>query len=323
MNRGTVLLALLTMSVTAFLLAPKQTLAWGSNGHRIVARIGEHHLSPAACAGVKRIAGAESLALLATWPDFIRSYPAWDCVKPWHFLTVEDGQTLEEGLARPADIPRACDDEAFTRLDMPDNVVAAIDYFSAIVGGDEEKANAFEALLQESGVAPYRGSTRLTALILVVHFVGDVHQPLHVGRGDDRGGNSITTQWFGELTKLHSLWDSGLIDKLDLSFSELASFLEQEFAGQPVDHGSGPTTWARESVSYREQVYAIGDERNPAANLPNLSYEYAATHEALLKKRLYQGGRRLAWLLNSIFEETPVRDADAPEAMAVATPCTF
>ena len=117
------------------------------------------------------------------------------------------------------------------------------------------------------------------------------------------GGNSISTQWFGELTNLHTLWDSGLIDNEGLSYSEFATFLEEEFADQEaVDYGSGPATWAQESISYRKQVYSIGDDKNPAANLSSLSYEYAAAQNGLLKQRLYRGGRRLAQLLNSIFD---------------------
>ena len=303
MNRGKLSLAVFATALIVLPLTPRAAQAWGANGHRIVAKIGQDNLSPAAHAAVVELAGGESLALLATWPDFIRSFSAWDCVKPWHHMTVEDDETFEQGMARPPRISRGCDEELFNRLGMPSNVVEAIDYFSAIAGGDEEKGEAFGELLEGSGVEPYRGSVRLTALALLVHFVGDVHQPLHVGRGGDRGGNSITTEWFGELTKLHSLWDSGMIEKEELSYSEFAAFLEQEFADQgPVDYGSGPATWAQESISHRAEVYDIGDDRNPAANLSSLSYEYAAAQNALLKQRLYRGGRRLALLLNSIFD---------------------
>jgi len=124
-----------------------------------------------------------------------------------------------------------------------------------------------------------------------------------VGRGGDRGGNSITVEWFDELTKLHSLWDSGLLDNEGLSYSEQVEFLEQEFAGQPVvEYGVGAKTWAQESVDHRDEVYDIVNQRNPEANLSSLSYDYAARRNELLKKRLYAGGIRLAQLLNSVFD---------------------
>ena len=68
----------------------------------------------------------------------------------------------------------------------------------------------------------------MTALALLVHLVGDVHQPLHVGRGPDRGGNSIDVYWFGEPVVLHEVWDEGLIEKEALSFTEFAVFLVQD-----------------------------------------------------------------------------------------------
>ena len=127
-----------------------------------------------------------------------------------------------------------------------------------------------------------------------------------LGRGGDRGGNSLSVQWFGELTNLHSLWDSGLIDNEGLGYSEYSGFLEQEFSGQlpfdGIEGGSSTAAWAQESFDNRMNVYPPINERNPAANLPSLSYDYAAAQNELLKQRLFLGGRRLGQLLGSIFE---------------------
>ena len=311
MIRGSSIFGVIIAAVIVLPLMPSGAQAWGPNGHRIVAQIGENHLSPTARAAARDLAGSKSLALMATWPDFIRSNPDWDCVKPWHFLTVNDDETVKEGMDRVARLSKHCDKKVFQQLSMPNNVVSAIEYFSDIVRGDADKATAFAELLEKNGVKPPydSDSIRLTALILVVHFVGDVHQPLHVGRELDRGGNSITTEWFGELTNLHTVWDSELIDKEGLSYSEFATFLEDEFVDQEATNcGENPATWAKESVSYRKQVYDIGDARNPAANLSSLSYEYAAAQDALLKQRLYLGGRRLGHLLNSIFDGDQERE---------------
>lgn len=316
-----VLAALAAISLLA-VAVPAPALAWGANGHRIVGQIGEDHLSPAARHEIHLLAGRQSLALLSTWPDFIRSFRAWDCVKPWHFLTVEDGETIDDGLAREADLARsACDEALFRSLGMPDNVLEAIDYFAAIVGGDEVKRDHFARLMAQSGVEPYGGSVRLTALSLVVHFVGDIHQPLHVGRGGDRGGNSITVEWFDELTRLHSLWDSGLIEHEGLSYSEFVEFLEQEFAGgDAFGFGEGPRTWAQESIDHRAEVYAIGDPRNPDANLARLSWQYAAERNELLKRRLYAGGVRLAQLLNNVLAPPEAPDEADGAKMGMQDP---
>ena len=292
-ERHLLAVAVTALALTLF-LAPRPAEAWGPNGHRIVAQIAEDSLSPSALAAVREIAGTKGLALLATWADFIRSEPKWDCVKPWHYLTVEDAESLEKGLAREAQTSELCRG-LFDEGDLPENVVEAIDYLAAILSGEQDTVDSFAALLEGSGVEPYEGSMRLTALALVVHFVGDIHQPLHVGRGGDLGGNRIRVEWFGRPTSLHSLWDSGLLENEHLSFTEFVTFLEQEHGGEDVEFGSGAATWARESFSHRSQVYDIGDG-DPA----QLSYDYATAQNALLKQRLYRSGKRLGKLLNLI-----------------------
>ena len=275
--------------------------AWGQNGHRITGKIAEDNLNATAAAAVQAIAGQRSLALIATWPDFIRSFPIYDCLKPWHLRTVEDGQDFDEAMAvKPFISDRGgCNKATYDSLDMPNNVVAAIDFFAAILSGDAEKADRFAALLADTNAAPLEGSIELSALALLVHLVGDVHQPLHVGRGPDRGGNTITVDWFDSFVNFHEVWDIHLIENEGLSYSEFAAFLEQEFADKPaIEYGDGPTTWAKESVAHREAVFDFGG--NSAFNVPRLSYVYAANQNALLQERLYRGGRRLAQLLNEI-----------------------
>jgi hypothetical protein len=85
----------------ALALAPVAAFAWGPTGHRVVARIAERHLSEAAARGVAAILGAESLVQAATWPDEIRSDPAWDKAKPWHFISLDDNETYETAPKSP------------------------------------------------------------------------------------------------------------------------------------------------------------------------------------------------------------------------------
>ena len=274
--------------------------AWGPNGHRITARVAEDSLSEQAQSAVQAIAGARSLALLATWPDFIRSFKEYDCFKPMHFLTVEDGQDFDNALKVKPFKSRNCTIDDFDDFGLPSNVVSGIDFFAAILAGDNERTANFAAFMEQVGAEPLDGSIQLTALAMLVHLVGDVHQPLHVGRGPDRGGNAITVDWFDDLQNFHWVWDEGLIEKEALSYSEFAEFLNQEFADKPaVEFGEGPKTWALESVAHRDDVYNWGG--NPNFNLPKLSYVYAAQQNALLNERLYMGGARLADLLNQIF----------------------
>lgn len=277
-------------------------MAWGPNGHRIVAKLGEDNMDPAARTAMQMLTGSRSLDLLSTWPDFVRSVGAYDCFKPWHHLTAEDDQPVADALTTKPEIRGKCVEADFERLAMPKNVVEAIDYFAAVLTGDTDKTDDFTELLSLGGADPLHGSVQLTALALLVHLVGDVHQPLHVGRKADQGGNWVFVRWFDEPKdkRLHEVWDELLIERQLLSYSEFAAFLEQDFADQPtVGFGDGPVTWAQESADHRPAVYDFGE--TPDGEKPKLSYDYSDAQDALLKQRLYQGGMRLAEQLNGIF----------------------
>jgi hypothetical protein len=252
------------MILVLLLIAPSSVLAWGANGHRIVGRIAANHLTAEAAVAVASLIGPESLDQAATWADDIRNDPNWQPPlknpSPWHYISIDDGETLE------------------TTVRSPDgDVLEAIGRFSAVL----RSAQATRQAKQE-------------ALRFVVHFVGDVHQPLHVGRRADRGGNDVKVTLFGEETNLHSVWDSGLIESEKLSFSELAAFIDRPTQGElRTWQSAAPADWVRESKAVRDRIYKIGDGK--------LSYQYAFDNMPLIKRRLLQAGVRLAGVLNSIF----------------------
>jgi hypothetical protein len=228
--------------------------------------------------------------MLGTWPDFVRSEPAWSFVSTWHYINIGDGGTLDAVLAQSALTPG------------PDNIVEAIGYFQAIPAGDAERRHHFEELMSSNAVTPREGSVELTALCFLAHFVGDLHQPLHAGRAGDRGGNSIAVNFFGEIKKLHSVWDSGIIESQRLSFTEFTSFLDAELAGQVEAGDGGPEVWTQESMDYRRRLYEIWGRTSRDNYLPELGYRYVYDHIGTVKRRLYLGGLRLAGLLNSIYD---------------------
>jgi hypothetical protein len=246
------------------LIAPSSVLAWGAHGHRIVGRIAANHLMPEATVAVTSLIGPESLDQASTWGDDIRSDPNWQPPlknpSPWHFISIDDGETFET-----------------TARDPHGDVLEAIERFSAV--------------LRDPGATR---PAKQEALRFLVHFVGDIHQPLHVGRRADRGGNDVEVTLFGEKTNLHSVWDSGLIESEKLSFSEFTAFIDHPTLEElRTWQNSVPADWARESKAVRDQVYKIGDGK--------LGYRYAFDHMPLIKRRLLQAGVRLAGLLNSIF----------------------
>ena len=170
-----------TSSLLVAALFPKVVLAWGTNGHQVIALIAEGKLSPKAKAEVDRLLAQEpgqSLASVSTWADEHRN-PA---TAAWHYVN----------------FPRhTC--QYLAERDCPDGkcVVAAIE-------------RQFEVL--KSSESDVR---RLLALKYIVHFVADVHQPLHAGYADDRGGNQYQLQAFMHGSNLHGLWDTGIIKSLN------------------------------------------------------------------------------------------------------------
>lgn len=276
--------------LAALLLAPRATLAWGDKGHRIVGLLADEALDADAGAAVRRIAGARTLAMLSTWPDFARSNPGWDFAATWHYVNADEEAPLDAVLAASA------------RTIEPDNVVEAIGYFRAILAGDAERRRNFEELMSANGVEPREGSVELTALCFLAHFIGDLHQPLHAGRSDDRGGNSISVNFFGEVVNLHSLWDSKLIERQGLSFTEFTRFLHAELDGRVDPGDGGPEVWARESRDYLPRAYRIWSRTSRDNYLPELGYRYNYDHIGTLKRRLYLAGLRLAGVLNAIWD---------------------
>lgn len=242
------------------LLAGAPAFAWGPNGHRVVARIAENHLSDAARTGVRELLGTESLARASTWADEIRSEREWDRAAAWHFISIDDGETLET-----------------TRRSENGDVLSAMERFEAVLRNPDAEREE-----------------KVQALRFLVHFVADVHQPLHVGRRSDGGGNGRLVLWFGDPTNLHHLWDTSLVEFEELSFSELAGFLDHPSPDEIAAwQASSYADWIAESLALRERVYDFGDHR--------LGYGYAHENVPIVERRLLQAGIRLAGLLNELF----------------------
>lgn len=251
---------LLTLAFTV-VMAPA-AFGWGQIGHRAIGHIAQQHLSPEAQARLNDILEGHSLAAVSTWMDEIRSDDAYDYTSTWHWVTIPDGMTYAETEKNP-------DGDALGKIN---ELIAALK--DGNLSAEEE-----------------RNTVRF-----LIHLVGDIHQPLHVGTGEDRGGNDFTVVWFGEPSNLHSVWDSGMINQKQLSFTELARFvIAPATDAQIADwQDSTPETWAQESMTYRDQLYDVPQDRE-------IGYEYAYRNFDTVKQRLLQAGVRLAAVFNEIY----------------------
>jgi len=233
---------------------------WGVTGHRAIGAIAEKLLNKKAKQRIQAILGYERLPLATTWMDEIRSDSAYDHTADWHWVTIENGKTYDLMAKNPK--------------------------------GDV--IQTLERLIGELKQGKVSGRHELEHIRMILHLVGDIHQPLHVGCCDDQGGNKVKLKWFREDSNLHRLWDSDLIDHTRLSYTELAESLP--IPAEPMVRkvqAASIREWARENMELRNRIYDIGDGK--------LGYSYAYRNMEIVNQRLLYAGLRLAGILNSIY----------------------
>ena len=260
-----------TAALLALLLAPFNLLAWGALGHRAVARIAENHLTPRARTEVARLLGTETLPLVSTWPDEIRSDPQYSTTGPWHYVNVASG------------------------LDLPGFVAQ----LTATPAGPP--SNAYMALAQVRKDLKDPAKTveeKRFALKFLVHLVGDVHQPLHVGHAEDRGGNSISVSWRGRDANLHSIWDGDLVEYPGLTYTEMAAAYDHATPTQIKQwQKDDVSTWLFESYQLCTPIYAAA-----AANA-KFDYRFYPAFAPNVEERILKAGIRLAGVLNEALDK--------------------
>lgn len=235
--------------------------SWGTTGHRVVGLIAEQHLSKKTLKKVKAVLGSETLAEVSTFMDFIKSDREYRHMNPWHYCTIPDGKTYEE-----AGTPEEGD------------VIVTI-----------------ERLIEELKSKNFTDYHEAFALKMLVHLIGDIHQPLHVGNGEDRGGNDVKLEYFYRSSNLHRVWDSGIIDEQKFSYTEYTDWINHVDPAQVKTWQSATVRqWAAESVTFRAQVYDIPENKK-------LSWKYNYDNIETVNLRLLQAGVRLAGVLESIY----------------------
>lgn len=246
---------------------PVHSMAWGLLGHRIVGQIADTYLTKKAKKGIEAILGNESVAMSSNWPDFIKSDPAYKYLSNWHYVNFKQGMTQAEVISS---LEKDTATNAYTKI------------------------NWLKSELKRKDIPV---TDKQMYLRLLIHLVGDIHQPLHVGRPDDLGGNKIRVLWLNDPYNLHQIWDEVLIDFQQLSYTEYAAAInfttkEQRTAWQQLPMSQ----WFFESYQIAEQIY--GDVKGTEEKL---GYQYNFKYKATLEAQLLKGGVRLAGILNEIF----------------------
>lgn len=273
MNRF--LLPVLAGVLTSVVSLP--ALAWGGQGHRLVADIAATRLSPDVSRevhGLLAIDGHDRMSAVASWADELRAVnPALGKRSAsWHYVNIADQR-----------LPAAdnCHYQETVHCHERSCIVAALQDQSARLANRQLPA-----------------AQRLEALKFVIHFVGDVHQPMHAGYGHDKGGNDFQLQFNGRGTNLHGLWDYGMLATQHLDDAAyLQRLLELPVAGLPLGTSQ---EWAENScrLSIDEGVYP--QTRRVGAT-------YLATHLPTAETQLRIAGDQLGALLNQLLA-TPAVD---------------
>ncbi|MFD0861183.1 S1/P1 nuclease [Sungkyunkwania multivorans] len=242
--------------------ASESELVWGKTGHRVVGEVAEQHLGKKAKREIAKLLMGESLANASTFADEIKSDRAFREFSPWHYVNFPfDKKYGEEPISEYGDI------------------IMGIEKCISVLKDDaaDQKDKVFY-------------------LKMLVHFIGDLHQPLHVGRAEDKGGNDFQVRWFDDGSNLHRVWDSDMIDHYGMSYTELASNLPSINKRQEKAIQEGTILdWVYESQNLAKKTYAsaiIGEK---------LRYRYMYDHFGTVKSQLQKGGLRLAKVLNDIF----------------------
>lgn len=257
--------------------------AWGATGHRSIGLIAQQHMTPAALKRAEQILEGHNLAYISTWADEIRSDPKkYGDTFNWHFTTWQDEVELHNANL-------------------------------------ENKSTGFllSKVSQQTAVLNDAKSTqteKAIALRFLVHLIGDLHQPLHVGGSNDQGGNACKVTWHNKATNLHTVWDSSMLEETKLSYTELAEFASQDRTKQQVAkwQTGNINTWSAESKALRRKLYPAEvqaplspvtfltycqKDASPDA-MPKLGYEYSYVFLPLAQERIFQAGVRLAKILN-------------------------
>ena len=245
-------------------LIPTMSLAWGPKGHDTVAYIAEKHLSKKALKKVTEILDGHSLVYVANWMDNASHTEEYAYTKTWHYVNVDPNEgTYANSVKESAG-------DAVTAINqIVDNLK------SGELSAEEEKAQ----------------------LMMLIHIVGDIHCPMHAGHKRDRGGNGTKVKFFGNQKKLHSVWDSEIVESAHKwSYSEWQYQVDRATPKQQQAYMQGtPNDWIEETVILANMVY------ESASEVDNMSYDYVAEFAPIIEEQFLKGGIRLAKLLEEIY----------------------
>ncbi len=252
------------LCISLFCCSTLSLFAWGAVGHRIVAQVAYENLDCSARKKVDKLLGTRGIVYTSSWADEIKSDTIYPQSYGWHFQNLRSGMTHAE-----------LDALYNNNLAEGEHLFYAMDSLTNLLRKDHSNVDALKFL---------------------IHFAGDLGCPMHMGRPDDKGGNKVQMRWFGKGTNLHTVWDRWLIEYAELSYSEFATYLEEQYGNQKK---------AIQKMTDLECIYQTYAIQNAIYEYQELkdsnTYHYAYRFRQDLDISLYTAGIRLAQLLNELY----------------------
>ncbi len=251
-------LGFLLITLTSF----TKSSDWGPTGHRTTAEIATEYLKKKTKKQIDKILKGQSLAFVSTFGDEIKSDKKYNKFYSWHYVNLLLDETYQESKKNPKG-----------------DLITGINYCITVL------KNKHSVM-----------SEKVFYLKMLVHLVGDLHQPLHFGRKEDKGGNTIQVKWFYFGTNLHKVWDEHMLDKWGMSYTELAEN-QKNISKEQVKRIQKGTVidWGNETHQLTKKVYAS------AKSGKKLKYRYSYLYFGMVREQLQKGGIRLAKILNDIY----------------------
>ncbi|MDE6301027.1 MAG: S1/P1 nuclease [Muribaculaceae bacterium] len=246
------------------LAATLSASAWSQKGHDVTAYIAEQHLTERTRAAVDSILDGKSMVYWANWLDNASHNSDYAYTKTWHYRNIDAMETYES---------------------MPRNEK-----------GDVTRAVAEQiSLLRDSTLTPEQSAL---AMKILAHCMGDLHQPMHMGRLSDLGGNKVKLKFFNNETNLHHIWDSNILESgHKWSYTEWQQQIDRATPEEIVVITEGnPESWGKETYGIAKQVYVYFQ---PGMRV---SYNHIARWTPVIEQQLLRAGLRLAHVLNSIYD---------------------
>jgi len=270
--------------VLSALLINAACFAWGAEGHKIVGAIAAANLTPETAKAIRALLGDQTVADACCWADEIKSNKKYDWIKPLHYINV------------PMDA---------TSIDMNRDSRKGVQIVSAIM--------KYKGILNDTSQSK---EDRLQALRLLLHMVGDVHQPFHVSYEKDLGGNKLTVQAFGKKSNMHQVWDSVLIQhRLNEAkggkgdWVVMSADLRKAITAEQQKkwlQTNDPLAWANESFTVTRELY----KAQPTE--AGVDEAYYKRWMPTCSERLQMAGVRLGALLNECFASAPATSKSKP-----------